>query len=125
MNATLNTIDAESLFNSVEQELLRRRDMGDVPFVFSQQFEKGLQSAVKGWWSIYHESQAARLGQNRTAVQRNEHAPAKPLTRLGLVTSLEEIQELLDMEALYEWRPSPQHEAYAVSLLDKLIAYYH
>ncbi|GAA4419297.1 hypothetical protein GCM10023187_53470 [Nibrella viscosa] len=117
-------LQIEILFNSVEMELNRRWVFGNVPVVFSRRLARHLRILVKAWWHIYHETYCARRLRDRQVWQRSNTLPAQALDTPALASSLREINSLLDIDALRDFRPLSNAEVASLSLLALLTSYY-
>lgn len=117
-------IRIEILFNSVETELTRRWVFHNVPTVFVGRPPIHLRVIVKSWWQIYHEAVCARLGTNRCIWERNNAYPAIPLDTPSLVASLQEIQGLVYLDDLLEFRSLSKAEEASICLLSLMAKYY-
>ncbi|GAA4459306.1 hypothetical protein GCM10023189_32790 [Nibrella saemangeumensis] len=118
-------LQIEILFNSVEVELARRWAFGNVPVVFSRRPAMHLRVLVKAWWHIYHETYCARQFRNRQVWQRSNALPAQALDTSALASSLQEINNLLDVDALRDFRPLSNAEKASLCLLTLLTSYYN
>ena len=114
----------EILFNSVEVELDRRWSFGEVPAIFTKRPAEHLRRMVKAWWQIYHESAAATSGRNRTVWERNPAYPALALDTASLVESLNQINQLINLEAIRAYRPVKSVERSAVCILGLIKSFY-
>lgn len=115
----------ERLFNSVEVELVRRWAFGQVPDVFGNHPATVLKSFVKAWWNLYHETDCALMGKDRTVWKRSQELSAPPLDTADLVVALLRIRQLIVLEALLEFRPIQPAEESAFAGLEVLIHYYN
>lgn len=118
------SIAIESLFNSVERELVHRWPHHHVPQVFINRPVQHLRLIVKAWWNMYQESECARNSENRTIWERNMACSDKALDGLELVETLIKITSLIDVEALFMYRDlSPKDES-VICLLTVFTVYY-
>jgi len=114
----------EILFNSVETELMRRRAVGEVPATLADRPAEVTKSLVKGWWQLYHESDAIIKCYNRKAWVRSQSLPARSLDTPALVQALKSIYDLISLEAIETFRPLEKGEQSAVTLLLVTAHYY-
>lgn len=119
-----DSIAIESLFNSVERELVRRWAYHHVPQVFINRPVQHLRLIVKAWWNIYQESRCARAGEDRTIWNRDTTCPAKELEGLELVETLARITSLIDVDALLMYRDLYSQDESGICLLTVFTAYY-
>lgn len=119
-----NEVRIEILFNSIEQELLRRWAFGNVPDVYRTRPTDYLRASVKCWWSLYHETVSAKHIRNRSVWSRNPALPAHTLDNDALKGSLNEIYKLIEVDALSDFRPLTPAESSGVVLLAMTINYY-
>lgn len=117
-------MEIEIMFNSVEVELARRWAFGEVPVAFASRKVEDLRKMVKQWWNIYHDSAAAAEYSNRQVWERNQAYPANALDTLLLVSTLNQIYGLINLEAIKNFRPLHDWEVMAVYFLGMISAYY-
>jgi hypothetical protein len=118
------SVAIESLFNSVERELVRRWACHHVPQVFVNRPVQHLRLIVKAWWNIYQESRCARAGENRTIWNRDTTCPPQELEGLELVETLARITSLIDVDALLMYRDLSSKDKSGICLLTVFTAYY-
>lgn len=114
----------EILFNSVEAELIRRRAVGEVPAALSTRPADVTKSIVKGWWQLYHESDAIVKCYNRKVWVRSQSLPANALDTPALIGALKSIHDLINTEAIENFRVMEKGEKSAVALLFAIARYY-
>jgi hypothetical protein len=113
-----------TLFNSVELELTDRWKSHNVPPVFAGRPQQHLRIVVKAWWQIYQESICAVEATDRTVWERRSDCAAEPLDTPALVASLQQITNLINLDALLRFRPASKGEEAALALLTVLTHYY-
>lgn len=117
-------IDKEVLFNSVEAELARRHAVGEIPDALANKPVTGVRGVIKNCWQLYQESQCILREKNRSVWQRNASLTAQSLDTPKLVNSLKQIQELIDMSAIGQYRMPTYCEESSVALLRLITNYY-
>ncbi len=116
--------DNEVLFNSVEAELARRHAVGETPDAFAGKPVNGVRGVIKNCWQLYHESQSILQKKNRSVWQRDASLPARSLDTPTLVNSLKQIGELIDLQAIGQYRTPTRFEESSVILLHLITNYY-
>lgn len=114
----------EIMFNSVEVDLARRWAFGEVPVAFANRKVEDIRKMVKQWWNIYQDSAAAAECSNRQVWERNQAYPANALDTQLLVSTLNQIHGLINLEAIKNFRPLHDWEVMAVYFLGMIRAYY-
>lgn len=116
----------EHLFSAVEFGLLQRMINRDLPEFLIACMDQGfpITDLVLFAWDVYHESDCAKNGKDRTVNRRVRAFVTREIGNAEIVSALFNIVQLINLEAIADYRPIREEEYKIRTLFEMLANHY-